>query len=161
MTLDSRGWEVPDPHPMEVPAGFKRPESLESMMRRFIRNEVSQQASARGHETFEEAMDFNVDDEDGLGGETPWEVAADQAAEVEEMREREYIAAQLAKLKPSSQGGVNDAPEAGAPPAGQAGSGPAGLVKPTVQDLSSTVRTDRNPGAGDVQGQAAGPPSTK
>lgn len=32
--LDERGWEIPDPNPVEIPAGFRRPESLEEMVQR-------------------------------------------------------------------------------------------------------------------------------
>lgn len=65
MALDERGWEVPDPTPVAWPAGVRRPETLTEQIRRLVRLEVSQVAAAQGMETFEEADDFDVDDDDG------------------------------------------------------------------------------------------------
>lgn len=62
--LDERGREVPDPTPVEWPAGMRRPESLTEQIQRLVRVAVSQQAAAAGFETFEEADDFDVDDEE-------------------------------------------------------------------------------------------------
>lgn len=59
---NSKGHEVPDSTPMEIPAGFKRPESLQEMVQRLVRHQVSEAADAAGHETFEESEDFEVDD---------------------------------------------------------------------------------------------------
>lgn len=162
--LDENGFEIPDPNPMEIPVGFKRPESLESMMRRFIRGELSQRMAAQGHETFEEAMDFSIDGEEGLP-ETPWEVAADQASEMEEMRELEARARALAELNAASasKAGTGGAGATAPAPPGQGGSGSApgasgaaqqsgqAAGQSTVLDLSSTVRTDK----GGADGQAA------
>lgn len=61
---NDRGEEIPDPTPVEVPLNLRRPLSLQDEMRRFIRTELSQQASAKGDESFEEADDFEVDDEE-------------------------------------------------------------------------------------------------
>lgn len=58
------GKEVLDPTPVAVPAGMGRPESLQETIRRLVRNEVSQVAQKYEMETFEEASDFDVDDED-------------------------------------------------------------------------------------------------
>jgi len=54
----------PDLTPMELPINYQRPESLEEAMRRLIRSEgLAAFAQSRGKETFEEAEDFDVDDD--------------------------------------------------------------------------------------------------
>lgn len=57
------GQEIPDPTPVAVPAGWARPPSLEEIIRRHIRTEMSRQAADAGQETFEEADDFEVDED--------------------------------------------------------------------------------------------------
>lgn len=79
MPLNERGHEVPDPKPMAVPIHFKRPPSLAEQIKKLVRNELSQQASNNGLESFEEGDDFAIgDDFDPL---SPWELSADQEAE--------------------------------------------------------------------------------
>lgn len=58
-------FEVPDQTPVEMPLGYERPESLESMIARMVRN-FSAQAQAHGDETFEEADDFDMNDDSEL-----------------------------------------------------------------------------------------------
>lgn len=55
--------EYPDPTPVEMPLGFKRPPTLQEEIQRIIRVQMSQQARAEGFETFEEADDFAVDED--------------------------------------------------------------------------------------------------
>lgn len=62
--LNERGHEVLDSTPMALPVGARRPESIQSQIRRMIRSEhLAQAAAASGRETFEEADDFNVGDD--------------------------------------------------------------------------------------------------
>lgn len=64
--------EFPDPTPVEMPLGFKRPPSLQEEIQRLIRVQMSQLAQEDGYESFEEADDFEVDeDPDPL---SPYEV---------------------------------------------------------------------------------------
>lgn len=64
--------EYPDPTPVEMPLGFKRPPTLQEEIQRLIRVQMSQAAQDSGMETFEEADDFEVDeDPDPL---SPYEV---------------------------------------------------------------------------------------
>lgn len=70
--FDKEGREHPDPTPVAMPIGFEKPESLEEKIRRLTRNEAAIMAQARGQETFEEADDFDVEDDEGLPG-SPWE----------------------------------------------------------------------------------------
>jgi hypothetical protein len=66
---DKQGREIPDPNPIELPGGFNRPPTLQEQIKRFIRAELSRQAADDGDETFEEADDFDVDeDPDPLSG---------------------------------------------------------------------------------------------
>lgn len=57
------GMEYPDPTPIEVPLGFRRPPSIHEEIRRFVRQEMSRQAQEQGGESFEEADDFEVDED--------------------------------------------------------------------------------------------------
>lgn len=61
---DDQGREIPDNTPVAVPAGWARPPTIEELIRRHIRVEMSRQAADQGMESFEEADDFEVD-EDG------------------------------------------------------------------------------------------------
>lgn len=74
--LNDAGQETLDPRPVEIPAGFKRPETTTEIMQRLIRTTLSEQASERGEETFEEANDFEVEDETFEPG-TPYEAVFD------------------------------------------------------------------------------------
>lgn len=61
---DEFGREVPDTTPVEMPLGFKRPKPLQQIVREMIQREFSEQADAEGKETFDEANDFDVEDDD-------------------------------------------------------------------------------------------------
>lgn len=63
--FNEKGQQIPDPTPIEVPLNFKRPLSIQEEIKRFVRSEFSQRAADQGHETFEEADDFVVEDELG------------------------------------------------------------------------------------------------
>lgn len=64
MPHDELGREIPDPTPVEVPLGYRRPEPLNQLIKRLVRTELSQQAELAGEDTWEEADDFDMDDED-------------------------------------------------------------------------------------------------
>lgn len=68
------GGEIPDPTPVEIPVGHSRPLTLREEMMRFIRQEMSQQAKADGHETFEEFDDLDVPDDEEPDMSTPYTV---------------------------------------------------------------------------------------
>lgn len=58
------GRQVPDPVPMQPPIGFKKQPSMVEIVRDMVRSEkLRQEALATGHETFEEAEDFDIGDE--------------------------------------------------------------------------------------------------
>lgn len=73
---DDQGRELPDPTPKAMPVGFKRPESLDEQIRRLIRTHMSDTAEEQGYESFEEADDFDVEDDD-YDPETPFEMDFD------------------------------------------------------------------------------------
>lgn len=57
------GRQVCDSTPVEVPLRMQRPETQQEMFQRLIREHISQQALANEMESFEEADDFDVQDE--------------------------------------------------------------------------------------------------
>lgn len=94
--LDEEGREIPDPTPIELPLGMKRPETLAEQVQRLVRNQVSQYAALHGHETFEEAEDFDI--EDDLDPSTPYELEFDPVlgkeltpADFQDPEKREYL----------------------------------------------------------------------
>lgn len=78
MRFDQNGHEVPDNTPVEIPLGAARPESLAEMVRRMVRTQVSMLAQNEGIETFEEASDFEIEDDDAELRLTAYEEMADE-----------------------------------------------------------------------------------
>lgn len=60
--------------PVELGIPTERPLSLREEMQRYIRNEISIAAAARGYETVDEANDFDIDDEEDLPSMTGYEI---------------------------------------------------------------------------------------
>lgn len=57
-------YEEPDPQPIEIPAGFKKPETLAEQVKRLVRSErFAQEMEQSGNETFDEANDFDIEDD--------------------------------------------------------------------------------------------------
>jgi len=64
---------VPHTHRKSIPVGFKRPETLAEQVARLVRHsEFARMVHSQGLETFEEADDFDIDDDIPLPN-TPWE----------------------------------------------------------------------------------------
>lgn len=62
--LDSKGREIPDPRPMSPALGAKPEVPIRDYIRSLVHNEALQrELDAMGHETFEEADDFEVGDD--------------------------------------------------------------------------------------------------
>lgn len=76
--LNVRGHEVPDPTVMEPPLGHIQQPDLMEMMRRMVRNTISDVAAQAEFETFEEADDFEIDD-DPVDYASPYEMYFDPA----------------------------------------------------------------------------------
>lgn len=63
--LDPRGREMPSPLSIAPPIGYKRTPSLSDQIRQIVISEkLAQEARTQGYESFEEADDFDVPDED-------------------------------------------------------------------------------------------------
>lgn len=76
--VNEKGEEIVDSTPMELPIGYEYPESLQSLMRRIV-PAISQAADREGFDTFEEANDFEIEDEELPPA--PWEYSKDQEEE--------------------------------------------------------------------------------
>lgn len=70
--LNLMGQEVPDPTIIDPPLGYIQQPDLMELMRRMIRTELTQVAENSEFETFEEADDFEVDD-DPVDYSSPYE----------------------------------------------------------------------------------------
>lgn len=118
---NEHGEEIPDSQRPELPLGFKKPESLAEQVRRLIRSEhVRQAAMASGHETFEEADDFEVGDD--YDPRSPYEEVFDptlnEAPEVKEVVSRRAKKAEATPPK-AKKAKAQKAPEAVAEGSGE------------------------------------------
>lgn len=59
---DQAGFELPDPTPVSVPL-YPPQLSLDQRIAMFVRGEMSRRVAEEGHESYEEADDFDVDEE--------------------------------------------------------------------------------------------------
>lgn len=84
-TFDELGRQVPDPRPVEVPVGLKRPLTLQEEIKRFVRSELSTRAAAEGVETFEEADDFELDEDPDLVHPTEYEMVPEGARDASDL----------------------------------------------------------------------------
>lgn len=93
MALDKYGREIPDPKPVAIPTGFKRPETLAEQVQRLVRRYSAEKAEAEGFETLEDAEDFDVGDD--LDPRTPFEVYFDpvlgKELTLQEFKDREEL----------------------------------------------------------------------
>lgn len=76
------GLEYLDPTPVAIPVGAQRPESLAETIRRLVRNDLSINAAQAGLETFEESIDFDIDDPEEAEHISMYEQAADMHEEL-------------------------------------------------------------------------------
>jgi hypothetical protein len=74
--LDERGHENLSDTPVALPLRFQRPQNILDRVRALVAHEMSRLAEAQGFETFEEADDFDVDDDPDL--KSPYELTEDQ-----------------------------------------------------------------------------------
>src|SRR5262245_12009423 len=61
--IDQQGKEVPDPVPMSPPIGYTPPQQLDELIRAYVRRELSAAAAQDDFETFDEADDFDIEDD--------------------------------------------------------------------------------------------------
>lgn len=107
--FDEYGRELPDPIPAALPIGFKRQPTLQETIKRLVRSEISREADENGQETFDEADDFEVDD-DPLPN-TPYEQDFDQEiapppSKVKQPFEQEIPANEVDPTHPTPSGPV-------------------------------------------------------
>lgn len=115
--LDDQGREILDPTPMAPPIGYTRQVPLHLQIREMVRSEALRQAAeAEGMETFEEADDFEVDDD--FDPRTPFENEFDPSLrEIREDVEQELQARSSSRKKDKSSGDQPDTvTEAAQPP---------------------------------------------
>lgn len=127
LALNERGagaYEVPDPVPMSPPVGYRAQPSMADVVREMVRGELMRRAADEaGVESFEDADDFDVDDD--YDPSSPWEQDFDLTP-VEELRRRRAAAeAEEVAGGPQGPAGAAPSPDTGAAP-GLAPSGPAG-----------------------------------
>lgn len=116
---------MPDPTPMAPPIGYKKQPSMIDIIRDQIRR-AGEEASRAGFETFDEANDFDVDDD-------PWPESAHEIDEEVEvppsvLRERMRAQAELDAKPPAASPqspGVEGGGEAGGAPKAPPGEPPA------------------------------------
>lgn len=107
MKHNERGHEIHEGKPVALPVGFRRPPSIVEMIRSQIRTAMSQAAMENGAETFEEADDFEVGDEEEL--RSPYQLDDEQMNAKEEVVPKEVedteVKKSLPKAKPSATAG--------------------------------------------------------
>lgn len=120
MEYNELGQELPDPTPIEVPLKFRRQETLDEKIRRFMRSEqIQRDIAMAGYETEQEANDFDIGDQDDiymptsheLAGLTPREMAVELGIE----ENIDGIGPITPLLADPSSGGSPDTPPNGAP----------------------------------------------
>lgn len=75
--IDELGREHPDPVPTEVPLHMKAAPQLDQLIKNFVRRELSAIADSQQYETFEEADDFDLAEDDFDDQQTPYEAVFD------------------------------------------------------------------------------------
>lgn len=141
--FDEYGREICDPRPIEWPAGMKRPETMQETMRRLIATELSQAAEAAGAESFEDADDFEVEDED------PEMVTQHELAAMELELPFGAVDADQEALDASGggsrQGGSPPAPTGSQKPSGEAGgasNAPPSTLQSTAGGRSEAMQSE-------------------
>lgn len=74
--FNHKGHEILDKTPVAQPLGFKRPLPVADLVRKMVVRELSRAATKSGMESFQEADDFDVDDDPEL--KSKYELDADQ-----------------------------------------------------------------------------------
>lgn len=114
MRFNEKGQELPDNTPVEMPAGHKRPESIQDMIRRLVRTDVSAAAERAGAESFEEANDFEVEEDDAELFPTHHELHEEVVDET--LRVKREAAARRANRAETGDEAEDDGEAAEAPP---------------------------------------------
>lgn len=73
--MSRRIYEEVDPEPIELPLRYKHPPTITEQIKRHVETALSRHALEQGFESFEEAEDFDVDDD--FDPSSPWELEFD------------------------------------------------------------------------------------
>lgn len=153
--LTPDGHEVPDPRPVAVPVGFKRPETLAEQVQRLVRGAISRQAEEAGAETFEEAEDFDVGDD--FDPTTPYETIFDPVLQKEvtpdEFRRNEMLYRKQYLQKQQEQFRQMDLEEAIKENKGRSRKPKVSEERPSGEDRG---KPGQAPGAGAAEGEPRG-----
>lgn len=104
------GMEYPDPTPVSVRPDLRRPPSLQEEIRRYVRQALSQQVAEQGGESFEEADDFEVDeDPDPLTQYELQPMQVERAIQREAPKEEQTL--KKAETPPDPQATLDKAPD--------------------------------------------------
>lgn len=106
---DILGREIPDPTPIAPPIGYVPQPSMVDHIRNMIRTELSRSAAEAGEETFDEADDFEVEDE-LADPHTPYEAVFDPPAPRPEPRPPNLVTSADPPAPSSSDGPSTSAP---------------------------------------------------
>lgn len=125
---NKRGEEIPDSTPVALPVGFTRPKTLQQTMRELLRNEEFLRAQEAAEvESFDEADDFDVGEQDPLDG-TPYEDCFDPDRPGAIAREQELRAGYVEDIRPEKKAHAKEVierhkkkPPEGEPPKGEKG----------------------------------------
>lgn len=82
------GHQIPDQTPLEVPVGFAAPTDLHALIKQLVRAE-SARAGEDGQETFEEADDFDVEDDGPISPYSTTTMQEEAPREAKFLREEE------------------------------------------------------------------------
>lgn len=109
-TLNEKGQEVLDPTPMAPPLGYVKQPSIIDIIRDRVRTELSRRAAELGHDSFEDADDFDVGDD--YDPKSPYEQEFDPPSNKVMMKELVEEAKKLeeAKKKKSSEEAAKQPP---------------------------------------------------
>lgn len=118
------GKEYPDPVPMEPPIGYNAPPDLMTMIKTMVHAEHFRRAvDEAGGETFEEADDFEIDD-DPLDPNTIYEKYFEAKAEADALKEEKRVKARndvIAEAVAKEKASLEARPKAEEPPPPKAG----------------------------------------
>lgn len=130
MTDDGR--EIPDPVPMAPPIGYIKQPSMVEHIRNMVRSEQLRMAAEEaGAESFEEADDFDVG-EDELPG-TPWEAEFEPVSELRRRQAEAERGGSGGTPPPVAPRSEPEAPAEGSPQAPAPQPSPAAPAAPTVR----------------------------
>lgn len=111
--LTADGQFIPDPTPVAPPIGYQPEQNMFDRMRDLVRRELSAAAADRGHESFEEADDFDVGDDYEPFSE--YELIVEQAQPDGPVVNPDPDQAKPTETPPTAAGGTEGGDQGGSP----------------------------------------------